>query len=90
MDRQDRTDQTLRDRKSRDRAMILPIVGFVLLMPPVAAVFDLHAKLGGLPFTLVYIFLIWVLLIAGAWLMSHRLEDDTETASGPAEREDGA
>ena len=79
----DRPDPPLSDRKTRDRALILPMLGAVLLLPPVAGIFRLDAKIGGLPVGILYVFLVWALLIAGAALLAPRLRD------GPA-RPDGS
>ena len=67
-----RADQPLSQRKARDRALILPLVGFILLTPPVAGIFQLDAKIAGLPFTVLYLFAVWAMLIAGAAALSPR------------------
>ncbi len=84
-----RAEIQLRHRKIRDRAMVLLLVGVLLLMPPIANIFHLGEKLGGIPVTLVYPFVVWALLIVGAMLLAARLpvRDDTdlrvdETAQG--------
>jgi len=69
------SDHSLRSRKTRDRALILPLVGILLLLPPFAAVFDIEGRLFGLPVTWVYVFSVWALLIAGAWFLAGRLSD---------------
>jgi len=79
----DRADQPLRARKTRDRALILPLVGLILLVPPVAAVFQIGAKIGGIPVMLVYIFAVWAALIAGAAVLSRQLRLD----AGHAEKD---
>ena len=86
----DRPDHPLRHRKARDRAMILPLVGLILLTPPVAGVFQLEAKIAGVPFTAIYLFAVWALLIAGAAALSRRLRDGNEPGPAPdhAERRD--
>lgn len=55
-----------RHRKARDRSIALLLLGSVFLMPPIGAIFLIDATLFGVPFPLVYIFVIWVLLIIGA------------------------
>lgn len=70
-----RPDQPLRQRKARDRALILPLVGLMLLMPPIAAIFQLDARVGGVPFLLVYLFAVWAALITGAAGLARRLRD---------------
>ena len=78
-----RADQPLRHRKARDRALILPLAGLILLIPPVAGVFHIEAKIAGVPFTLVYLFAVWALLIAGAAALSRRLRDGGELGDEP-------
>jgi len=85
----DRADQPLRHRKIRDRALILPLVGLILLMPPVAGVFHLDTTIAGLPFTVVYLFIVWAGLIAGAAVLSRRLRDGGEFGE-PVAAQDGA
>lgn len=70
-----RADQPLRYRKARDRALVLPLVGALLLTPPVAGIFEIEAKIGGVPFLLVYLFAVWAALIAGAAALARRLRE---------------
>ncbi len=91
----DRADEPLRHRKTRDRALILPLAGLILLTPPVAGIFHLDAKIAGIPFTVVYLFAVWALLIAGAAALSRRLRDGDDPgalpeAQDPAEQPDTA
>ena len=53
-------------RRVRDRALVLLILGAVLLMPPGAQIFQIEAKIGGIPVGLAVLFLIWAGLILGA------------------------
>jgi hypothetical protein len=85
----DRADQSLSRRKARDRAMILPLAGLILLTPPVAEIFHLDAKISGVPFTLVYVFAVWALLIAGAAALARRLRAGEETSAGQSGGEAG-
>jgi len=86
----DRADQPLRHRKTRDRAMILPLIGLILLTPPVAGIFQLDDKISGVPFTVIYLFAVWAALIAGAALLSRRLGagEEIAEAQNPAEHPD--
>lgn len=68
-----RTDQPLRYRKARDRALILPVIGAILLLPPVARIFELDVRIGGVPLLAVYVFAVWAALIVGAAALSRRL-----------------
>ena len=65
----DRAGEYRRQRKTRDRALILLLVGIALLMPPLASIFYFEGKFLGIPGTLIYVFVVWAILILGtAWL----------------------
>jgi hypothetical protein len=70
----DDPNRPLSDRKTSDRALILPLVGLLLLLPPVAGIFQLDVRILGIPFTAFYLFVVWAALIAGAALLSWRLQ----------------
>lgn len=81
-------DRPLRHRKARDRALILPAVGAVLFLPPVARIFEIDVRIGGVPLVVIYLFAVWAALIVGAAALSHRLSepelptDETDDESG--------
>jgi len=59
--------------KARDRSMVLLLAGLTLLMPPVGGIFQLDAKIAGVPFTVVYLFVVWAMLILCGWRLARRL-----------------
>ena len=61
------------DRKDSDRSFILTLVGALLLTPPLAGIFQLDFRVLGIPFTGLYLFVVWAALIAGTLLLSRRL-----------------
>jgi hypothetical protein len=65
----------------RDRALILPLVGLLLLTPPLLNVFELDASLAGVPVTLIYVFSVWAGLILAAAALARPLAE-TEEAEG--------
>ena len=67
-------DRPLSDRKISDRALILPLIGCLLLLPPLADIFQLDLRLFGIPFTAFYLFFVWALLIVGAALLSRQIQ----------------
>lgn len=69
----DRAEQELRRRKARDRSLALLVLGLAMSLPPLAGLFQLDAKLAGLPAALVYLFVLWACLIAGAAMLSRSL-----------------
>jgi hypothetical protein len=72
---QDRGTSQVRHRKARDRSVALLLLGGVLLLPPIGAIFRLDTTLFGVPFPLAYIFVVWVLLIVGGALLVKALQD---------------
>ena len=71
-------EQPLSDRKTSDRALILPLVGFLLLTPPLAGIFQLNIRVLGIPFTWLYLFGVWGALIVGAALLARRIQKSTD------------
>lgn len=67
-------------RKVVERALILPLIGLLLLIPPIASIFEIDSRLSGIPFTLLYLFFVWAVLIVAAARLSSRLQnlDDRE------------
>ena len=70
--------QPLAERKTRDRALILLILGVMLLLSPLASIFEVQGRVLGLPVIWLYIFAVWGLLIAGAAWLSSRLGEEPE------------
>lgn len=73
-------DPRLSRRKIRDRSVALLIVGTLLLLPPVAGISLVEARVFGVPFPLLYVFLVWAALIAGAARLAGRLQEDENLA----------
>ncbi len=72
--------------RARDAARLLPVLGVFLLMPPVITLFAVQADVGGVPLIVVYLFGVWLALIAAAALLARwlappdpgpRADDDT-------------
>ncbi len=75
-------ERRISQRKIRDRSIALVLAGIVALMPPIAGVALIDAKLFGLPVALIYIFAVWALLIVGATMLARPLRDsDVDTSS---------
>lgn len=65
-------------RKLVSAALVLTILGVLLLMPPIATVFQIPRLVLGVPAAVLYLFFIWVLLIVGAWWLGIRLPREGE------------
>ena len=72
------SNRPLSDRKNSDRALILPLVGCLLLTPPLAAIFQIDIRVLGVPFTAFYLFGVWGSLIVGAALLARRIQKSAE------------
>jgi hypothetical protein len=57
-------------------ALCLPLFGLFLLMPPALLVFGIPTTIAGVPLIVLYIFGVWCFLIAGAYLLTRRLDPD--------------
>lgn len=67
-------------------AFLLPLFGFLLLMPPAVLAFSLPSAIAGVPIIVLYIFAIWGGLIIGAAWLARRLAqpfEDQSVASEP-------
>ncbi len=62
-----------RSRKKREIALILPIIGTFLLLTPILKVFIRDDESSLLIPTLLFIFGVWALLIAAAYILSRAL-----------------
>ena len=69
----ERSDKGLRARKLRDCAILLPVAGLVLFMPPVAGIFALPGRVFGVPAPVAYLFFVWIALILAARMIGRRL-----------------
>lgn len=76
----DRTRQYQSSRKVRDQSTILLLLGLALLVSPMAGIFQIDAKLVGVPVTLLYLFAVWAGLIIGAYVLAKRLIADRKDA----------
>ncbi len=85
----DQSDPQLSRRKLRDRSIALLLAGIVLLMPPVVGISLIDGKIGGVPVPLLYVFIVWAMLIAGAAALARPLRDSDKTtaAAGPSDAE---
>lgn len=65
-------------QKLRDAALLLPIFGLLLFLPPFVGLLHGTSNAAGVPAVVLQIFLVWAALIgAGAWL-SRQLGSDED------------
>ena len=60
-------------QKLSDAALLLPILGLILLMPPFIEIFVGLGSAFGIPVIVLYIFGVWALLILGSFILSRYL-----------------
>lgn len=85
------------NRRARDAAILLPLGGLLLFLPPYVQLFDQPAYVFGLPLLHVYIFCIWFAGILLTALLARRLVvreeeelgDSGEGRRPPPEAEEG-
>ncbi len=73
-------------RKLESAALFLSLLGVLLILPPLAVVFQLERRLFGIPLEVIYLFVCWLGLIAAAFWLGRRLPHETE-AEPPSEGE---
>lgn len=74
VERNTTVDLAFQDRKTRDAALILPIIGLLFLIPPFATIFAIDGRIFGIPVMVAYVFTVWALLIAAAAFLAKRIE----------------
>jgi hypothetical protein len=63
-----------RTARTRDAAILLPILVAVLLAPPVVLIFARPAAPWGVPLIVIYIFAVWAGAILASFLLARRLK----------------
>lgn len=58
---------------AKDAATVLAFVAAALLLPPIVLIFAAPVLVGGIPLIVIYIFGVWAVVIAAAWLVARRL-----------------
>ena len=54
-------------------AVLLPCLGLLLLMPPLIQLFAIDHDIGGVPLIVIYLFGVWIALVACAAWLARRL-----------------
>jgi hypothetical protein len=75
-------------RKLESAALFLTIAGALLIMPPLAVVFQVHRRFLGIPSEVIYLFLAWAALILGAWWLGKRLPAEPAKPDGKSSEDD--
>ncbi|MEO7220908.1 MAG: hypothetical protein ABIY37_00400 [Devosia sp.] len=75
------------DRKLISAALFLTLLGSLMLLPPLANVFQLQRRFFGVPAELIYLFACWIALIGAAFWLSRKLPHEPE--ADPPNGDDG-
>ena len=73
-------------RKLESAALFLSLLGVLLILPPLAVVFQLQQRLLGVPLEVIYLFVCWLSLIGAAFWLGRWLPREAE-AEPPDEGE---
>lgn len=82
-------------RKRAEAVFIVQIFGALLLLPPLINLFNTRTLLFGVPLEVIYLFLVWIVLIACAVIISARMprasansqiDEDVDFAESQGER----
>ena len=71
---EDLSRRSLRTRKLRDAALVLPFLGVFLFLTPIPTIFDDPAPGEGIPAIFTFIYGVWFALIAASAFISSRLQ----------------
>ena len=72
--------------KLRGGMLLLTALGALLMMPPLAYVFDQDLVHFGVPQVVFYLFALWLVLIVGTAVLAHKAGPDDIAASDEADR----
>ena len=64
-------------RKLQSAALFLTIFGAMLIMPPLVLLFNTETRFLGVPSEVIYLFLVWLALIAVTAWFSRRMPHET-------------
>lgn len=61
------------EKRVRDAALLLPLIGTLIFLPPYIRIFDQDAVLWGIPVLFIYIFLLWLIGIMLTAIVARKL-----------------
>ena len=71
--------------RARSAAVLVPLIGLFLLMPPFITVFTGPVRPWGIPLIVVYIFCVWVALVLVTALLVRRLRTAAPAQAAPGD-----
>lgn len=71
--------------RTQNLAVLLPLLGVFLLMPPFIALFGVEPRPWGVPLVVAYLFGVWAALLVGAAWLAHLLRPREAEGLPPAD-----
>lgn len=62
-------------RRLENAALVLPIFGALMIVPPLLGVFNTPILVAGVPLVAIYLFSVWIALIAITAVLSRRMRN---------------
>jgi len=62
-------------------AKILPVIGVILILPPLVSIANSQTTIFGFPSIITYLFAVWIFLIVAAYLLQRKLPSHTSEQS---------
>ncbi|WP_299347315.1 hypothetical protein [uncultured Maritalea sp.] len=75
-------------KRSEGFAFFLPVVGAMLVMPPIVMLFDVDVSVFGFPLIVAYMFFVWLFLVVASCVLTRglpRAETEVKKADTNAE-----
>jgi hypothetical protein len=63
--------------KLESAALLLTVAGVLLIMPPLAQLFQWQRRFFGVPIEVIYLFLVWAGMVVGARALARRMPHET-------------
>jgi len=60
-------------KRSEGFAFFLPVLGAMLIMPPIVMLFDVDVSLFGIPLIVGYLFFVWLFLVLASYILTQGL-----------------
>ena len=73
-------------RKLIAAALFFTLFGIIALLPPFIFLFSFDVRIAGVPIEAVYIFVMWIVLVAGGRWFSRTLPHDPPSTDKPTDR----
>ena len=72
-------------RKIEFIALLLPILGMLMILPPLVSIRNISAEFFGFPAIIAYLFGVWLLLIISAFFLQRRIPPQHSEQSDQSE-----